>query len=998
MGAANRKEALAEVHEAFTSDDPPNPEAFRQSLIRCHADLCGGSEWFTVAEPLVRSLIQHNPRNERLLWLLQFTTTTVLSYHQTTLADPGEEEVSAEKSLRGCEACCAMMELIMRHTFRLMRQDLTVLNAQLERNETGKHLISALLLVAVKGSHLSPMPDAAGLGVQLWLSRLLLTLTSSALYHGANDGTKDLFTELILTSSLLEPLLVVLLRRLLLWGQEAGRLPRSTATDPALASAAPRENGPELYHEGCGPSSFLSGVFSFLGLRSQGLNPNTPSAKLLLPWCSLHPRTSCREALFRRSAELLTVLATYRRGLTLGDSCSHQNPALRFLSCLQPSANGERSPSTTSSPRLSPVCLLESIASHLSSCPALAALFYAFMMDNPRLFHHALSISPPRGATPTFAGAVTSPARSPTAARSPAASPPIGSPTPPSAPWSPTRTITSGTSPSSPTAFASSRGGVSVRQIVYQLLEMSYNINQSRFEEALQQVQTNRRGGGADRACGSLPAEPLNPEVLARTICNDVLLVSYPYLEFMTATLLFLLSQDRMVNRMLCSVPLSEAADLRQSPTASWQTTFLHTSYQQHMSLGGLAVVVLCISISHAVRDDNEELATMCAVTLANLSPFIHCLDAGSAQRLLKTILSLLRVLERACQDPLEASSAVPGTGPEFGPQASPAASSKPPSVEFGEMCLRILQVLVESLEGMLLGKNRGNEHVVYELLYSREQLVVRSAASDGAPSATQDTSSPTHSQGQGLTEVPPPELGKERRQRLLAEARQMLRNIEGMVQSYYADIAAGGSDVSAEEIMEVIRHGDGGAGGAQTSIHLSNHAGLPGTTTPAKGEWLLYVYEESASSYNFFGPFVWSTLLANGTRPGGALWAPSAAECPLLCEPYADTNTYVRDKFYKSETDGFSPRLRLPQDLNTLFCPFSKCLTGKHWHTHLQPLNGKCLLVPASVTSTSSGAAPLSPLSLSAQQIDPTEESKRDPRGLHSNTDLHLLCLVCFW
>lgn len=963
----------------------------------------------------------------------------------------GTRKLPAEKSeaLKAEEACVFFMEVLLRHVFRIMRRDLAVLNAQLLQSSTARDLVNAIVLVMVKNTSttvedgapisggsskvVSPpllaMPSRNALTMHLGLTRLLLTLNSTALYHTEADGVQDLFTDHILTCSLLEPLLELLLRRLLLWGGQDCGDGMWSHTTTAITTTTNGNPGPLLYHDGCAPttSSLFSGLLSVFGGGGGGgssgdealpkamLKPLPPSSlaeRMLLPWCAVYPGSTTAEALCRRSVELLALLALYRRGMEEGGgegyACPPLNPARLFLTRLLPLVRSDRgSADTNAAPALersgealylSGVGLLKAVAARLPSCPLLGAFLYVMIVDRPVLFHHALTPSPrPEGADTGSSGSRSAgqqaghqSTRSGGGAARTASSTPAGRSTP--TPISPHI----GVEPFS----ADHPGGMAILCILYHLLEMSFRVNERRFDHAIaalnhknntsssststaaKNMNTGRRenkvvGAMAHTEGSSGNAAPLTAAFLGEWLGEEVAPVTYPHVDLLVGTLLLLFSQDRLLNRLLCQTPVSKIAS-RVSPGEP--DGFLPSSYQKEMTMGSLAVNVLCLGVSYAVRDENDSLAHTFVVTLANISPFVHHVDPGSSQRLVKTIGFLLRRVEKrllqstaatggatSSRGTSGAATPLPSTTP---PPAAPAASHQGTTgwpydtmwegVLGAEACLSVLQVLVESIEGMLLGKHRHNESLIYELLYSKEQLVVhlpvdfhgasagegqkgpstssttyepfvpgepdtthylRTLAESGSTAATSpSSSSPSYFASALMDEVARERAGQqailvERRNAVISGARQVLKNIESIVQSLYVDLAVRwDSGASAEEIMQLIRQadaggtspilpgqGDGnswfsssspttsgaGAGGSNGAGANSQTVSSPlwgfSTGHTAREEWLLYAYEESPASYGFFGPLLWSLLLMNANRPGGMVWSLRVDECPLL-------------------------------------------------------------------------------------------------------------------
>lgn len=947
MGTINTREkkesdVVSCLRHLMTAELPPSTdETLQELLATCHSLLCDGSGWFVIEESIASDLLRDNIRTQRLPWLLNFSARCLVHYYQSIQS--GTSGTATEHDVCVVEAVVFFMEKLLRHVFRLSRDCFTILNAQLKAHgETVKQFVNAVLLVCVKDSSSSGtgMPEHPRLlRLHAGLMHLLLTLNASAVYHHAaqnndTDIIEDVFTQYLLASPLLDGLLSVLLHRLLYW-RDLARFPGSSNPTDETSDGGVFSHEPSASSSSSLFSGLFNGLFRGGGRNSLGMSRSSvteAAEKLLMPWCAVTLRESCQWSMLRCSAILLSLLPTYGRGSPqrlhgVAELLDGRNPARVYISRLQPQplradAGGVRglgltpttamlSASRSSAPAsalhqasaaavgddavevVSPVDLLEALAVCVPACPALFMVLYTLVMDNPSLLHEAIVES----------------------------------------------------SSSTHTGLGGSgdicRGSRAILQILYQLLDMSFSINAHRFSSALEQRGWQQYNSSSAQGTATLAtahsvrstgddSRPVSPETLLHMVSHEAVPLAYPHLELMISTMLFLFSQDRVVNREMCdrtlahiSLPASGTAGGPGVGGGNHSGGILSSAvYQrQSMTLGALAVTVLCLGMSQAVRDLNAPLASMYAVTLANLSPFIKDMDSSSAQRLVRTTVVLLRILDKpvgsvapeggnttGCR---EKNSDVGGElSASFSSSFFPCCFSLPAA----EISLQVLRVLVEAIEGMLVGKRRGSEHLIYELLYSKEQLTLRNSDEggndeedalhrDGGDSRAKEEISGGASPTRAVTDaskmknvacpVSQDEVKAallERREDILSETRLVLRHIEAITQSYYADIAAQGLDRSAEEIIEVIRKGnrEGGAGGGDRA----GSSGIPAEMrdqqrysprSTARKEWLLYVYEESPSSELFFYPFLWSCVYASAGHPGSPLLALQASECSMF-------------------------------------------------------------------------------------------------------------------
>lgn len=316
---------------------------------------------------------------------------------------------------------------------------------------------------------------------------------------------------------------------------------------------------------------------------------------------------------------------------------------------------------------------------------------------------------------------------------------------------------------------------------------------------------------------------------------------SYPFLYFMTSTLLLILSEDRTINTLLCDTPCSDLSFAVDRPTGD-------------VTVGAMCLIVLSSSISKALNDRNEPLAAVLVPCMANISTFVHDLEVSTAQRLIALLLMILKKLRRV-EEALCMLNSGEDTECKSPNLTAPSTSTNPLLAEdvrtvkaVGEMYVRQLSMTTEAMEGILRGPHRGNEALIYELLYHREKIfgaLTPSACSEGV---------------------------------FLKPVGDALQNMVLLLQYYEAEIASAPKASTSKDIIAIIRRG---CNGQEASSHIPPMEGsldnIVGTVD------LLYTYEESPLSYDFFGPFVWATLLDDAYYPGGILWSTRVSRLSLF-------------------------------------------------------------------------------------------------------------------
>ncbi|CAG9567103.1 conserved hypothetical protein [Leishmania major strain Friedlin] len=413
---------------------------------------------------------------------------------------------------------------------------------------------------------------------------------------------------------------------------------------------------------------------------------------------------------------------------------------------------------------------------------------------------------------------------------------------------------------------------------------------------------TNKTCRVTTRLATSLAADAAD-DVLQNAVLGRIIfqlrVFSYPFINFMSSTLLLLVSQDRVVNRLLCNTPCLGRHLLER--------------YDASASVGALAVVVLSRGIIKGLNERNEALVAVFAPCLVNLVPFLHDMDTYTAQRVCALLTTALKKIHRASALLMESTAAAAATTTAEGQTGGSVTAVATTTAEDAQaleqilaMYVRQLRIILEGVEALLRGADRRNEHLIYELLYVRSRII------DDAEAAVEA-------------------------QRPYAEpTKQLLANLAEMIKNCEADIASSSHAQSPQEILAILRRGqqqqhgqsqsnsisgsngkdvsggggddddagsedrrdgdscDGGGGhkdvslsragsllsasAVETSIAADAMAGADGASVD-----LVYSYEELPHSYDFFGPFVWATLLSAGQLPGGALWCRQSNELPLF-------------------------------------------------------------------------------------------------------------------
>ncbi|KAG5512297.1 hypothetical protein JKF63_07819 [Porcisia hertigi] len=831
MGATLRKEASEYFTVALTSDAAASPDEseFLAKTKQYERSICGGAELYGVAEPIAAAVMSKAPETGRVRWLLRLCSAVM----QRSIEAPHDLDATTP-------AVVHISEVLLRHILRLTNGNSASLVAVVEApgrqgemspsNDTVCENVTAMLCCAAMSFLVRVPLNETTIVTHLEVLRLLLTMTSSALHHGTDfrEDMMDLFTELIMSSPLLGECLPRLLHIIVLWKSQNWAA-----------------HAPLLYHEGYQPSFLnLFNAFSTNGVPA--LRSRTDTYAYVLDVQDLVTTTATASSTASSSGgtnTLITGTLPKNPAAVLVKSCScweqafrhatallcvlvvHQrgsgrNPALEYVSAMR-----DGSP-------VSFVDLLSVIRWRLVSFPEISILLYVLLHDHPEFLHTVLT--------------------------------------------------------KDAALFVST---------LQQLLELTRRTCKD----------TTRLSVAAAAAAGTVD-DVLQNAVLGRIIFQQRIF-SYPFINFISSTLLLLVSQDRVINRLLCDTPCVPSNALER--------------HVDGVSVGALAVVVLSLGIMRGLNECNEALIAVFAPCLVNLAPFVHDMDSYTAQRVSALLALSLKKIHRASAllGPFREAAAAPtsttegdtggpnipvedGNTPAVAPSHGGGSSFHPahgkaPTValttedaqaleEVLAMYLRQLHTIIEGVEALLRGADRRNERLIYELLYIRERLI------DDVDSAVEKKYLHAH-----LTK------------QLLANVAEMIRNCE-------ADIASTSHAESPQDILTILLRGQQQQQQQQGHSHGSNmgSAGSGGSSSggnctdvsPSKGGGLVretgvsatatadamgrsndatvdlvYSYEESPHSYDFFGPFVWATLLSAGQLPGGALWCRHSSELSLF-------------------------------------------------------------------------------------------------------------------
>ncbi|ORC91212.1 uncharacterized protein TM35_000062170 [Trypanosoma theileri] len=329
--------------------------------------------------------------------------------------------------------------------------------------------------------------------------------------------------------------------------------------------------------------------------------------------------------------------------------------------------------------------------------------------------------------------------------------------------------------------------------------------------------------------------DELSPETIM-SIMKDMTLFSNPFISFMTSTLVLLFTQDQVLNKYMSDTVV--------------EPRFKLDRYLGKIPISSLCIIVLAHGIVRAMNEKNEPLAAVFLPSLSNLAPFIHDIDPHTSQQLLRLLMMTQRKLRRAVEHAGSTTTVLDDDVANGIPRDKEMNNKDMENKEnaIAQMFARQLSSLVEALEGMLQGEDRHNDSLVYELLYNKDKL------EDGIVVDNPNS--------------------------LIAKARKTIQPLIRIVDFYETELASVTSADSHRDILSIIRRATEERNGGNTTIQeQQQQQGTPRSSIKPVGQamWkakeILFVYEESSHSYDFFGPFVWATLLGDAAYPGGLLW-----------------------------------------------------------------------------------------------------------------------------
>ncbi|KAH9577765.1 hypothetical protein LSM04_003137 [Trypanosoma melophagium] len=371
--------------------------------------------------------------------------------------------------------------------------------------------------------------------------------------------------------------------------------------------------------------------------------------------------------------------------------------------------------------------------------------------------------------------------------------------------------------------------------LIQEVLHLSYAV----LTETGYTTTTSTTTSSVESCNVSIPEDELSPETILR-ITKDMTLFSNPFISFMTSTLVLLFTQDQVLNKYM--------SDTMVDPR------FKIDRYLGKLPITSICIIVLVHGIVRAMNEKNEPLAAVFLPSLSNFAPFIHDIDPYTSQQLLRLLLMTQRKLRRSAE--LAGSN---NTNRNDGINGIPKDNdNESKEVAVAHMFARQLSALVEALEGMLQGEDRHNDSLVYELLYNRAKLEEGVVADNPNP--------------------------------LIAKARKTVQPLLRIIDFYETELASVTSTDSHKDILSIIRRATEERSGTTSSLpQQQQQQNTSGLTTKSVGQamWkakeILFVYEESAHSYDFFGPFVWATMLGDAAYPGGVLWAVDTTELDMF-------------------------------------------------------------------------------------------------------------------
>ncbi|EAN76473.1 hypothetical protein, conserved [Trypanosoma brucei brucei TREU927] len=721
MGGTSTKESLLYFMDVARGVSPPDEKDFSSHLGRCRKELCSGAELYRTLLPIMQTLMPANAQASQVQWVVRFCLKQV--EHASCNYSQGVSDIFL--------TTVRAVQFVVRHACETSRGDASRLLWTIGE-DLGESVHGALRVSTTGDSDTVFMNRwlSTGIGklcialekfivfVPLTVSTveahgevvsLLLCMCSTALYHSTACDTNftDPFTRLILASGDLHALVLVLLQRLMDWGE--GRLPKT----------------PVLYR--CAQYSSLWTLYNMFagGTENESI--------------------TCGNHLGRHCAQLLSVLVSYGKGY-------RPNEALHYIASLGDSS------------QIQVKALLVTFNRHVLRCPALCILLYTLLHDNPTFIHTVMTAYPDE-----FLG------------------------------------------------------------VIQGVLRLSYTASSEAWASGFNSSDDDIDGG---QCAIPIVEDAITPEAVA-SIVRRMTAFSYPFISFMTGTLVLVCSQDQVINKRMSN-------------------TIAETTFKVGRLVGRCPVIAVCIviivhSIARALNDGNEALAAVFIPCLANFAPFVHDIDVYTSQRLVGLLLLTLRKVQRTAEHARSGAGDCLGT--LEGTTPAGGCSSADTSIQ---MFLRQLLALTEAVGGLLQGDCRNNYSFIYELVYQRSHL------EEGAKLLSTVS---CHS----------------------SEAQTALQSLLSVAKFYDEEIANSTATDSYGGALAVIRQvSQNKVVPTGPSSRLSVRTGTYAATASADVEYctslemgeIPFLYEESTCSYDFFGPFLWSTLLSDAAYPGGILWA----------------------------------------------------------------------------------------------------------------------------
>ncbi|CCW71305.1 unnamed protein product [Phytomonas sp. Hart1] len=405
--------------------------------------------------------------------------------------------------------------------------------------------------------------------------------------------------------------------------------------------------------------------------------------------------------------------------------------------------------------------------------------------------------------------------------------------------------------------------------------------------------------GGEDGSGVEITKSTHSSSSLAHLMYNTTQF-SYPFICFMTATLLLMLSQVSFLRQQAFRM-------------LGLQTLPLRRYAARELTVGASYLIVMAVGIGKAVKDHNEQLALLYASCMNNLALQVRDIDSYTSQRLLMLVVFLLKRMqflereyqllikdpgENALNESLKPASTQPGAFLHSEAQSriemNPPIGRTTEEIESdGQLYLNLLDIVVEALDVMLLRDlNCNNECLVYELLYHRDKIIISCPFKDQGSNPNANTSE-----------------FLENSEHFIPYVREILSNLSKCILSYETELASVPNTSKRNEVIHIIRQFNQAQGSSESLQESSKEDARDGSFTPckfldidkslmsspkpsvsaddiaenAKTFEIPYVYEESPHSYDFFAPFVWSTMLNDARFPGGILWCSNIKELPLF-------------------------------------------------------------------------------------------------------------------